>query len=187
MISLERAHNLIACDAGTGLLFRRNGKRQGERACATRLSNGYLIGSVGGHRLMAHRLIWFMVHGYWPTLIDHINRNRADNRLSNLREATPSENALNSAFMEGRTPNQSSQFRGVRWQRAPSSRWLVQITHQGTMRYVGLFKDEEEAARAYDAAARLLGRPEQTLNFPRSTTKARTDCVEDTVERKPGE
>ncbi len=58
--------------------------------------HGYIkIGILGGS-CYAHRLAWFYVHGVWPHEIDHTNRIRSDNRLSNLRSCTRSQNACNS-------------------------------------------------------------------------------------------
>jgi hypothetical protein len=59
------------------------------------LKGGYLCVQVGQRRYRSHRLAWFLTYGYWPKLIDHIDRNKINNRLSNLREATLAENSRN--------------------------------------------------------------------------------------------
>jgi hypothetical protein len=83
----------------------------------------YLIVSVGGHFYLAHRLIWLYVHGAWPSAnLDHRNGVKTDNRISNLRECTVSENAMNTK----RSTNNKSGFKGVHFHKASSS-WCVHI------------------------------------------------------------
>lgn len=58
--------------------------------------DGYLIIKIKGKQFKAHRLVWFLCKGYFPVNeIDHINRNRLDNRIENLRDVTRLENARN--------------------------------------------------------------------------------------------
>lgn len=65
--------------------------------------DGYVIIRVFGRNFPAHRLAWLLHTGEWPTgVVDHINRNRADNRASNLRDVTPTENARNRVFRRRR-------------------------------------------------------------------------------------
>lgn len=66
----------------------------GDRA-GTLHKQGYRQINLFGKNYKEHRLAWFYVHGYWPEVIDHINHVRDDNRISNLREVTRSENARN--------------------------------------------------------------------------------------------
>jgi hypothetical protein len=97
----------------------------------------------------------------WP-LVDHINGNGLDNRRANLREATKRQNGWN------RGPNRAntSGFKGVTWNKACRS-WQAKITVGGASSYLGLFARAEEAAVAYDAAARDLQGEFAWLNFPR--------------------
>lgn len=89
-------------------------------------------------------------------VIDHINRNPSDNRRSNLRFATRRENQGNL-----RSSNMSrGEYKGVR--RARESTWEARLAH----RYIGSFRSPEEAARAYDAAARDYFGPFALVNFP---------------------
>ncbi|WP_170935612.1 HNH endonuclease [Sphingopyxis indica] len=105
----------------------------------------YRRGKICGHRVYAHRVIWTIVHGYWPKGdIDHINGDPSDNRLANLREATRSQNNMNTGL---RRDNVSG-VRGVTWCEN-SRRWNARIRN----RHIGSFATREEAASAYEAVA----------------------------------
>jgi hypothetical protein len=80
--------------------------------------------------------------------VDHRNHNGLDNRRSNLRLATGHQNQGNRRPQGG-----SPRFKGVYLSR---SKWVAQIRFGGSKRYLGRFTVEEDAARAYDAAARLI-------------------------------
>lgn len=91
-------------------------------------------------------------------MIDHINHNGLDNRRSNLRPATKSQNSANSIR---RVFGKSSTFRGVGW-REHAGKWVARIAK----RHLGYFETETDAARAYDAAAREAFGEFASLNFP---------------------
>ena len=111
---------------------------------------GYLQTQIDGKAYYNHRLIWLYVTGTWPVcLIDHINGNRADNRFCNLREATHAENMRN----RGKQKNNSTGFTGVRFHKV-NNRWHAQIKHGGKYHNLGCFSTPEDAASAYESAAR---------------------------------
>jgi hypothetical protein len=91
--------------------------------------------------------------------VDHISHNGLDNRRSNLRLATGSENNGNRRMRR----RGSSQYKGVCRDRG---RWTVAIVRDGKVRQLGRFLSEADAARAYDAAAREVYGPFACLNFP---------------------
>ncbi len=92
--------------------------------------------------------------------IDHINGNTLDNRKCNLRIATPSQNSMNQRIKE-----HSSHYKGVTWHRQ-HGKWYAQLKHNQHLNFLGLFLNEEDAARAYDAKAKELFGEFARLNFP---------------------
>lgn len=94
-------------------------------------------------------------------LIDHIDRNARNNRRSNLRLATYSQNSMNRSPYVGK----SSSFKGVTF-RSDRGTWLACIRINGRLKKIGTFKIEEDAARAYDAFASHYFGDFAVVNFP---------------------
>lgn len=112
------------------------------------LKNGYVNAQRGQMYLYIHRL----VAGAGPReRVDHINRNPLDNRASNLRIATGSQNGAN-RIADQRRAGTSSRHKGVYWDTS-RSRWHAGIHVNGRSYSLGRFATEDEAARAYNAAA----------------------------------
>jgi hypothetical protein len=112
-------------------------------------SSGYLIVGVNGKRHLVHRVIWPLVCGKWPEFdIDHINGNRADNRLTNLREATRSENRRNCRI---RGDNKSG-LKGVGFHKK-RGKYRARIKADGITTNLGFFSTPQEAHTAYCTAA----------------------------------
>jgi hypothetical protein len=151
---------LFRYDALTGDLYWRERPKQ-SRANITRPINGmdrrgYPKAKVNGRCITVHRIVWCMVHGDWPEgEIDHINGNRADNRIENLRLVTRRQNALNI----GLNAQNTSGYKGVHWCPSPKGRhWRAMIRSGGKRHHLGHFATAEEAYAAYcDAAKRLHG------------------------------
>jgi hypothetical protein len=135
-----RLHELLHYNPETGL-FTRKGRIAGSRD-----NRGYWRVGVAGSVSAAHRLAWFYVYGEWPSgPLDHINGDRLDNRIANLRIATPAQNAANVARWRGNT----SGYRGVVYHRQ-CGKWQAQIGGR-QRRYLGLFDDQREAHEVYHA------------------------------------
>jgi hypothetical protein len=123
----------------------------GKRAGAI-YPSGYRLIAIRGVRYRASRVAWLMTHKVWPSgLIDHINRQRSDDRISNLRQATAAENSVN-CIKSG-----ESGFRGVKFRRdKPRSKpWQAYIGNGcGKTKSLGFYETAEEASKAYRAAAK---------------------------------
>jgi len=105
--------------------------------------NGYLEGTIDGKPYLAHRVIWYMVHGEWPDQIDHINGNKNQNHLSNLRNVDQRTNGRN----QKRSSLNTSGVTGVYWHKT-SSKWRSVIKVDGHRKYLGHFDDFNEAVKA---------------------------------------
>ena len=97
--------------------------------------------------------------------VDHADGNGLNNRRSNLRTATQSQNLANRQKQQGVT----SRYKGVHWY-ARSGSWRASVTKDYQRYNLGAFTEEEEAARAYDTKARELFGEFAVLNFPEETT-----------------
>lgn len=113
-------------------------------------STGYRHVTWQGKVHKVHRLIFLLEHGYLPKEIDHINSNRQDNRLENLRDVTRSENQCNRFVLK----NNTSGYGGVSWHKK-SKAWVVRLMKNGKTKIIGYFKDLELAGLA-SAEARSL-------------------------------
>ena len=111
-------------------------------------TNGYRYIQIAGEDYRAARLAWFFVTGEDPEVfIDHENKDRDDNRFSNLRLATNSQNQANAWWSTN-----TSGFKGVSWQRS-RSKWIAMITIDNKKRNLGRYNTRVEAAKAYRNAA----------------------------------
>lgn len=113
---------------------------------------GYIKIAVFEQKIQAHRAIWAIVHGVWPIMIDHINHNGMDNRLSNLRDVGDPENSKNKEMLSRNT----SGVTGVNWDRL-TSKWRAKISVNNKHIHLGLFVDIEDAALARKQAELKYG------------------------------
>lgn len=165
-----RANEYFNCDPVRGLLlfkrrpesefsvshYAKHLKRVGEPAGGLSKSSGYVKIHMDGSYYPAHKIIWLICKGEWveyPAFeIDHINGDRSDNRLVNLRKVTKSGNQRNA----GARVNNTSGVHGVNW-KAGSDRWVARIWNGPNHVYLGQFKTLHEAKIARKAAERALG------------------------------
>jgi len=105
------------------------------------------------HKLYAaHRLIWFLIYGEWPkNEVDHIDGNKSNNRLENLRDVTKSQNQQNRL----KTKQNSTGFKGVFFH-PKSNKWMSKITVNKKQIYLGYFHSALDAHNAYSEAAKKL-------------------------------
>ena len=105
--------------------------------------DGYVVIKINGSAFRAHRLAWFLSYNDQPHTIDHINGDKQDNRLSNLRNVSASENAKN----HGKSRNNSGLPCGVR--EMPYGKYQSRITCNKKVFYLGIFDSICDAETAY--------------------------------------
>lgn len=149
MLNAENVRDLLHYDPETGVFTRlKTGKPTGRVSWC-----GYIEFDIWTHQYKAHRVAWLYMTGRWPTgNVDHKDGDRQNNRFSNLREATPTQNTFNAA---PRTAKKSSLPRGVR-QCHRSVSYQAEISKQGKKVYLGRYETPEEASEVYQLAAELL-------------------------------
>lgn len=115
--------------------------------------HGYRYGAVLGRKVKAHRAAWALHFGAWPRgVIDHINGDRIDNRIANLRDTDHVGNGRNAK----RSTANTSGHTGVSWC-AIQAKWKVQIRDRGRKVTVGRYSSLAEAVSARDRANREFG------------------------------
>lgn len=132
-------------------VFTRGKHRTGFRAGSLSNKHGYRSIVIDGVAYKEHRLAWLYVYGHWPdNILDHINGDRADNRISNIRLATRKLNAENR-----RNPitGHSTGFMGVVW-RGRLKKYEARIHVDKKYVYLGLYDTPEAAHAAYLCAKR---------------------------------
>ena len=129
-----------------------NKRKAGKRA-ASPTKWGYMRLKVLNADYQAHRVAWAIHYGEWPSdCIDHINHDRADNRIANLRSVTQAENAKNQTISRSNT----SGVTGVRF--APrEGKWIAQIKHHRRLHHLGTFAKFEDAVLCRKAAEQHFG------------------------------
>jgi len=155
MINAEELRRIVHYDPETGIMTHRvklaNRTKVGSEVGWLDKSPkcGYRRVTIKGETYLVHRLAWLYVYGEWPDeQLDHINRVRIDNRISNLRDVTNQENQFNTS----KNSNKSVPYVGVYYHKA-NRKWTAAISwkkdgkkHQ---KYLGSFETPEMASAAY--------------------------------------
>ena len=127
-----------------------NTKWSGKEAFTAINDSGYRCGRVFDRMYRAHRVIWAVHYGEWPEgQIDHIDNDRLNNRIGNLREATNSENTRNQGIRKANT----SGFKGVSWN-SMAKAFHARIGVDGRNTHLGYHATAEAAHAAYCEAAK---------------------------------
>ena len=134
-----------------GNLYFLSGARQGKEL-GTAVSGGYRRASLCGRCWYLHQLIFLYHYGYLPPRVDHRDRNKLNNDISNLRPSTPSLNAMNAKV----NIRSKSGITGVS-KHPKGSTWVAKITHNYKPIHLGCFKTKEEAENAVIQAKKKLG------------------------------
>ena len=154
MITAERLRSVLSYDPRTGIFIwkQRKGRIRKGAIAGNRMPIGYVQIMVDNKNYTAHRLAWLYVYGKMPSSqVDHKNRIRDDNRIDNLRLATPRQNGANS----WNEAHNSSGYKGVSFNRY-TGRYEAYISLSGRKKHLGRFNTPVEAHRAYCKVARQV-------------------------------
>jgi hypothetical protein len=143
MVTQERLKELFSYDPMTGIFVHRISRgpaRVGHRA-GSPSGHGYRKIVIDYERFYEHHLAWLYIYGEWPDELDHVDRDGNNNRISNLRKASRSQNNVNSMFAK----------KGAYFDRR-TNRWFskIQVNHRSV--WLGDFCTAEEAHDAYSQA-----------------------------------
>ena len=111
-------------------------KLKNGQVAGTKTANGYIRTEIKGKKYLNHRIIYLMYYGVLPEFIDHINGDKTDNRIENLREANAIQNQQNAKI---KLTNKSG-IKGVSWHK-PLKKWYVQLKINGLVRNFGYYHD----------------------------------------------
>lgn len=150
MLTQSLLREYLQYDTGAGEFIWLQGPYTGKVA-GTVNSEGYISICLRRKIYRAHRLAWLYMTGAWPeATVDHINRDRSDNRWANLRQATPSQQNRNRPVL----PANRAGLKGVIAHK--NGRFYARITVNGKREYSGGFQTAEEAHAAYVARSEQL-------------------------------
>lgn len=155
MVNQEELHKILDYDPLTGI-FRwkvaKGYKIKVGSIAGSETGRGYLRIVIDNKKYMAHRLAWFHTFGEWPPkFIDHINGNKLDNKLSNLRLATRAENGYNRPALK----NNTSGVKGVYWHTG-EEKWRGRMHVDGVEIQIGRWDSLDEARLAMEKARKDL-------------------------------
>ena len=124
----------------------------GDEAGHVSKTTGYRRIIFRGTQYRTHRVVWFLVKGEQPpNILDHINNNRLDNHIDNLREVTPSQNRLNTKDRKDNT----SGVKGVGWHKG-NNKWRARVNDGNKRIHIGYFTDLQEAEKSIKEFREIL-------------------------------
>lgn len=133
------------------VLSNKNGQRGIGARAGTKHNNGYWSITIDKKPYLEHRLVFFLFNGFMPKAIDHINGDKQDNRIENLRQCTFSENGYNT----GISKRNKSGIKGVGFHNK-ANKWRARILHNYKEIHLGLYKTKEEAENAVKIARKSI-------------------------------
>lgn len=155
MLTQARLKQLLRYDPLTGLFLRlitTNSRAIAGTVAGTIDGKGYPHIRIDGKIYRCHRLAWLYVYGEFPAeSIDHIDMDRTNNRIANLREAADVKNKYNRKCLI----TSKSGVKGVSWCK-DRNKWVAQISENDRTIYLGRYSDIADAKAAYDAAAKSM-------------------------------
>lgn len=157
-ITAEVVRSLLSYEPSTGVFtwkIQRGRARAGDVAgCVARNKIGYAWVQIRllGKLYSAHRLAWLHHYGEWPNIIDHLNQDSTDNRISNLRDTT---HVLNSRNQHMKSTNTSG-ITGVYWDER-NKKWVAEVKVNSAKNHLGRFENIHDAAEAVLAFRKCTG------------------------------
>lgn len=156
LISYERLIELVDYDMSTGLFTRKksSGRCLSGRVLGYKKNNGYIAFTLDSKKYFAHRLAWLYVHKNHPKHdIDHIDGDRTNNKIENLRDVARSTNLENSS--KAKSSNKSTGLIGSYFHKQ-TGKFMSRIQVNKKDKYLGLFDTAELAHNAYMTAKKQL-------------------------------
>jgi hypothetical protein len=162
LIQLHGKSKTVYSDGSIG--YRKKGSERDLLTFGSKCSNGYRQVNFTPKKVLVHRLVAmaFLPEYSEDLFVDHIDGNRSNNDVSNLRMVTRSGNHRGHVKQP---KGKSSKYRGVIWNKR-YEKWLARCSVYKKQIQIGTFDDEREAAIARDAYVHSIGYPLEGLNFP---------------------
>jgi hypothetical protein len=130
-----------------------NKRFSGTRAFPVTNNHGYMTGAIFGRKFSAHRVCWLIHTGSWPNGdIDHIDGNKANNAIKNLRDCSTQQNMRN----QRKSSRNTTGITGVYWHKR-ANKWTAAVGIDGKVKSLGYFKNKEDAAEARLSANIAVG------------------------------